>query len=347
MNGRAIAYALTAAALFGLSAPVAKLLIGTTDPWVLAGLLYLGAGVGLGAILLLQPTRRQHEAPVSRKDLPWLAGAVFFGGIVGPVLLMIGLSRTDGATASLLLTMEGVATALIAWFVFHESFDRRILLGMLCIVSGAVLLSWQGEAGSNLTLGSAAVIGACVAWGLDNSLTRKVSLSDPIQIAAIKGLVAGPVTLTLAFAFGAPLPPLDSAAAAGLVGFLGYGISLVLFVFALRHLGTARTGAYFSIAPFIGAASAIPLLGETASPQLLGAGLLMAIGVWLHLTERHEHVHGHPIQEHMHRHIHDDHHRHEHPVGMEAAEPHNHGHKHMEPKHSHPHMPDAHHHHSH
>jgi drug/metabolite transporter (DMT)-like permease len=240
-----------------------------------------------------------------------------------------------------------MATALLAWFVFGENFDRRIFVGMLFIVAGAAVLAWQGGADRDLTLGALAVIGACVAWGIDNNLTRKVSLSDPVQIAAIKGLIAGPVTLTLGFMLNASRPTLGSIAAAAFVGFFGYGLSLVLFVRAMRDLGAARTGAYFSIAPFIGAASATPLLGETASAQLLVAGALMAAGVWLHLTERHEHEHGHSIQEHMHRHIHDDHHHHKHSDGVGASQSHMHKHVHKEPRHRLSHTPDAHHHHSH
>jgi drug/metabolite transporter (DMT)-like permease len=279
--------------------------------------------------------------------MPWLAGAVLFGGVLGPVLLMAGLALSQAATASLLLTLEGVATALIAWFVFHENFDRRIALGMASIAIGAAVLAWQGSLTPSGLLGPAAVLGARIAWGIDNNLTRKISLADPIQIAMLKGLVAGPVNLILAFVQGAHLPAASLVAAAGAIGLLGYGVSLVLFVLALRHLGTARTGAYFSTAPFLGAIAAVLALGEPLTAQLLLAGLLMGLGVWLHLTERHEHEHMHEPLEHTHRHFHDAHHQHSHAASDPAGEPHTHRHAHIRLRHSHPHVPDSHHGHGH
>src|SRR5215468_2603389 len=249
-------YALAAAALFGLATPVAKLLIGSADPWLLAGLFYLGSGLGLAALRTMRSERKAAaEAALSRRDLPWLGGAIFFGGIVGPLLLMAGLARTDAASASLLLTLEGAATALIAWFAFGEGVDRHVAGGMALIVVGAIVLARQGDARPAGFLGPAAIVGACIAWGIDNNLTRKVALADPVEIAMYKGLVAGPVSIALALAQGGAVPGLAVVGAAALVGFLGYGISLVLFVLALRHLGAARTGAYFSTAPFVGAAA--------------------------------------------------------------------------------------------
>jgi len=341
-------YALAAAALFGLATPIAKLLIGAADPWLLAGLFYLGSGLGLAALRAVRSGRKAAaEAALSRRDAPWLAGAILFGGIVGPLLLMAGLARTDAASASLLLTLEGAATALIAWFAFHEGVDRRVATGMALIVAGAIVLAWQGDARAAGFLGPAAIVGACIAWGIDNNLTRKVALADPLEIAMYKGLVAGPVSIALAVAQGAAVPGLAVVGAAALVGFLGYGISLVLFVIALRHLGTARTGAYFSTAPFVGAAAAIPLLAEPLSATLLIAGVLMGTGVWLHLTERHAHEHEHEALEHEHRHTHDEHHRHVHAADDPPGEPHSHRHAHGPLRHAHAHMPDSHHRHSH
>jgi drug/metabolite transporter (DMT)-like permease len=341
-------YALAAAALFGLATPVAKLLIGSVDPWLLAGLFYLGSGVGLATLRAFRSRRGPPaEAALSRRDVPWLGGAIFFGGIVGPLLLMAGLARTDAASASLFLTLEGAATALIAWFVFHESLNPRVASGMALIVAGAAVLAWQGEVRLAGFLGPAAIVGACIAWGIDNNLTRKVALADPLAIAMYKGLVAGPVSVGLALAHGAAVPGLTIVAAAALVGFLGYGVSLALFVIALRHLGTARTGAYFSAAPFIGAVAAIPLLAEPLSVTLLTAGVLMGAGVWLHLTERHEHEHEHEAMEHEHRHAHDEHHRHAHTATDPPGEPHSHRHVHGRLRHAHAHMPDSHHRHGH
>lgn len=351
MNHRAVGLALLSAALFGVSTPAAKALLGVIDPAVLAGLLYCGAGFGIALLRrLVGPLlgeRVPSQAPVGRADFPWLAGAVVVGGIVGPILLMLGLLRTDAATASLLLTMEGVATALLAWFVFHENFDRRIALGMACLVAGAAVLSWSGTPSFSGLLGPLAIVGACLAWGLDNNLTRKVSLADPLQIVEIKGLIAGPINLLIGLSAGGSLPDLSPMLIAGLVGFLGYGVSLALFVLALRNLGTARTGAYFSTAPFLGAIAALLFLHEPLTLQLLAAGFLMALGVWLHLTENHEHQHEHEPIVHAHAHVHDDHHQHEHSPADPLGEPHAHKHKHLRLRHRHPHMPDMHHTHRH
>jgi drug/metabolite transporter (DMT)-like permease len=351
MNRHAILLALLSAALFGVSTPAAKLLLGAIDPAVLAGLLYCGAGFGIAAVrrtgLLAGRQAVPAEAALGRKDVPWLAGAIVAGGVVGPVLLMAGLQQTDASAASLLLTVEGVATALMAWFIFHENFDRRIALGMALIAGGAIVLSWSGQPQLAGLLGPLAIVGACIAWGLDNNLTRKVSLADPLQIVELKGLIAGPVNLALGLLAGGHLPGASVSMAAGLVGFLGYGVSLVLFVYALRHLGTARTGAYFSTAPFLGAVAALALLQEPLTAQLLAAGVLMGIGVWLHLTEHHEHEHLHEPLEHAHPHVHDEHHQHVHGPDDPLGEPHTHAHRHEPLRHRHPHVPDMHHHHKH
>jgi drug/metabolite transporter (DMT)-like permease len=256
---------------------------------------------------------------------------------------MTGLSVTDAASASLLLTLEGVATALIAWFIFRENFDARVATGMGCLVAGALVLSWTGRPTLIGLLGPLAIVGACAAWGLDNNLTRKVSLSDPLQIVQIKGLVAGPFMLALGLLAGDSLPRLTVALIAGAVGFIGYGVSLALFVLALRQLGAARTGAYFSTAPFLGALAAILFLREPITVQLVVAGLLMGAGVWLHLTEDHEHEHEHEPMEHSHPHVHDAHHQHEHLPGDPPGEPHTHPHRHLRMRHRHAHVPDMHH----
>ncbi len=342
-----ILLALLSAALFGASTPLAKMMLGDVDPWMMAGLLYLGAGLGLAAVHLSRNALRLPaiEAPLNRADAPWLAAVIFTGGVLGPVFLMFGLARTDAAGASLLLNLEGLATMGIAWLIFRENVDRRLLLGAFAILAGAVLLSWQGPA--NFQWASLFVAGACLCWGIDNNLTRKLSSADPVQIAMLKGLVAGTANLTLALWQGSTLPLAGIIAAAGIVGFLGYGVSLALFVLGLRHLGAARTGAYFCLAPFIGALLSLVLLGEPLTLRLFAAGGLMAIGLWLHLSERHEHEHRHEALEHEHRHVHDEHHQHEHRVGDPAAEPHSHRHRHKPLVHRHPHYPDLHHRHDH
>jgi drug/metabolite transporter (DMT)-like permease len=351
MNRHAVILAFISAALFGISTPAAKALLGSIDPAVLAGLLYCGAGIGIAVVRriarpLIAPDAT-IEAPLGSADVPWLAGAIAAGGIVGPLLLMVGLARTDAAAASLLLTLEGVATALLAWFVFHENFDRRIALGMACLVAGAIMLSWTGQPTVSGLFGPLAIAGACAAWGLDNNLTRKVSLADPLQIVELKGLIAGPVNLVLGLWVGGGLPALSPLLIAGVVGFLGYGVSLALFVLALRHLGTARTEAYFSTAPFLGAVAAIFFLQEPITTQLVVAGILMGFGVWLHLTEDHEHDHEHEPMEHGHLHVHDAHHQHVHGPDDPPGEPHTHVHRHERLKHRHPHVPDMHHTHRH
>jgi drug/metabolite transporter (DMT)-like permease len=351
MNRTAVLYALASAALFGASTPAAKALLGSINPVVLAGLLYCGAGAGIAILRRAAPAvltaRQAREQALGRSDWPWLGGAIAAGGILGPILLMAGLALTDAATASLLLTLEGAATALMAWFIFHENFDRRIATGMLCLLAGAAVLAWSGAPTLRGALGPLAILGACIAWGLDNNLTRKVSLADPLQIVELKGLIAGPVNIALGLGTGAAVPDLQSSVVAGVVGFLGYGVSLALFVLALRHLGTARTGAYFSTAPFLGAVVAVVGLGEPVTVRLFVAGALMAIGVWLHLTEDHEHEHEHEVLAHAHPHVHDAHHQHEHGPDDPLGEPHTHAHRHGGLKHTHGHMPDAHHQHHH
>jgi len=339
-----VAAALGAALLFGGGTPLAKGLLSNVSPWLLAGLLYLGSGLGLSLYRVL---RRAPAARLAPGEWPWFAAAILSGGVVGPVLLMFGLTGMPASGASLLLNAEAVFTALLAWFAFRENFDRRIALGMAAIVAGAVVLSWPGDAQLAGLWPSLAVLGACLAWGLDNNLTRKVSLTDATWIAAIKGLAAGSVNLTLAFFLGAHWPPLADLAGALFVGCFAYGVSLALFVTGLRHLGTARTGAYFSVAPFFGTLLAIPLLGEAVSMQLLIAGALMALGVWLHLTERHAHAHEHEPLAHTHSHVHDEHHQHAHDFPWNGEEPHTHLHEHAALLHSHPHYPDSHHRHGH
>ena len=336
--------ALAAAALFGCSTPLAKMLLAELPPVMLAGLLYLGSGVGLS---LVRFARRNvsREAPLVRADIPWLASATLFGGVLGPVLLMYGLATSSSSAASLLLNLEGVFTAFLAWFVFKENFDRRIFLGMLLILMGGILLSWQSSV--SLPVGSLAVAGACLCWGIDNNLTQRVSAGDPVQVAAIKGTVAGCVNLTAALLMGAKLPGVAAVAGSLVVGFLGYGCSLALFVLALRHIGVARTGAYFSLAPFVGAAVSMLVLRETLGPNFFGAAVLMGLGVWLHLTERHEHPHVHEAMSHTHPHLHDDHHQHSHGPEVDPSKPHTHPHDHFPLTHTHPHYPDIHHRHHH
>ena len=346
-----VASALGAALLFGVGTPLAKLLLAGTDPWLLAGLLYLGSGLGLTLWRIVR--RNQPRARLAPGLWPWLAGAVLSGGVAGPVLLMWGLAGMPASGAALLLNAEGVFTAVLAWVVFRENFDRRILLGMAAIVAGALVLSWPGQTQAEAHFGDAlpalAVLGACLAWGIDNNLTRKVALTDAVWLASVKGLAAGATNLALALALGASWPKAPLVGGALAVGLLAYGFSLVLFVVALRHLGTARTGAYFSVAPFFGALVAVVGLGEPVTVPLLIAGALMALGTWLHLRERHRHGHRHEALEHEHQHEHDLHHLHAHdgPTVQAPGAAHTHRHRHEPLHHDHAHFPDAHHRHGH
>lgn len=349
-NTGAIAAALGAAMLFGASTPFAKVLVGEVSPIWLAGLLYLGSGLGLLVARLLRDGGWKPTGLV-KQEWPWLLGAVAVGGMVGPVLLMIGLVHTTAGTASLLLNLEAVLTALLAWIVFRENADRRIVFGMVLIVAGGLALSWPATERVPLApswLGPLAIAGACLCWAIDNNLTRKVSASDALFIAGAKGMIAGTINTALAFSLGSVLPAPQLVGPALVLGFLGYGLSLFLFVLALRGLGTARTGAYFATAPFIGAAVAIIFFQETTTTSFWIAAGLMATGVALHVTERHAHEHVHEAVFHAHAHVHDVHHQHVHdPDGWDQKEPHTHPHRHEPLRHAHPHFPDTHHRHRH
>jgi drug/metabolite transporter (DMT)-like permease len=344
---RPVAAALAAALLFGAGTPLAKALLAGASPWLLAALLYLGSGTGLA---ITRALARSPRVRLPAGEAKWLAGAIACGGIAGPVLLMLGLAAMPASSASLLLNAEAVFTALIAWIVFRENVDARVFAGFVCIVAGAALVGGGGSFDGVDWTPALFVLAACLAWGIDNNLTRKVSLSDASWIAMVKGLVAGATNLVIAFALGAHLPSAGTVAGAALVGFASYGASLTLFVIALRGLGTARTGAYFAVAPFFGALVSVLWLHEPVTITLVAAGVLMAIGVALHFAERHEHTHVHEVMAHSHEHVHgapDDHHDHAHVPPVAPGTRHSHPHEHAPLVHSHPHYPDMHHGHRH
>ncbi len=340
--------AMLAAVLFGASTPATKFLTGQVSSQLLAGVLYLGSGIGLQIFSIFSKTTgKTQEAKLGKRDIPWLAGAILCGGIAGPLLLMIGINKSTAGSASLLLNLEAVFTALLAWFAFKENFDRRIFAGMIAIVAGSLLLAWRPDSHDLFSSGALPIIAACFCWALDNNLTRNISSADPVQIASLKGLVAGAANTTIALVAGSSLPALQITLLAMLAGLLGYGISLVLFIKSLRSLGTARTSAYFATAPFVGAIISILALDEPITKTFLLAAVLMAIGVWLHVTESHHHEHTHQNLEHEHLHTHDEHHQHEHDPDDPAGETHSHWHRHESITHSHPHYPDLHHRHEH
>jgi drug/metabolite transporter (DMT)-like permease len=339
--------ALAAAALFGASVPFSKLLLGEMRPFILAGLLYLGSGLGLAVMRFARDSvDRHHEARLTANDWKWLIAAIAAGGVVAPVLLLWGLSGSGAADTSLLLNFEGVITTLVAVVLFREAVGARVWIAAIVMLCGGLVLSYDPRALIAISPQSLAIVAACLCWAIDNNLTRKVSGADPVVIAMSKGLAAGSCNFALGFAFGEALPGLEMVASALTLGFFAYGLSLVLFIYALRHLGAARTGAHFSTAPFIGAALAVPLLGESITLPLIVATVLMAIATWLVITESHNHKHEHERLVHTHRHVHDQHHQHTH-LGGEGSEPHAHEHVHEKMKHSHSHVPDLHHRHEH
>lgn len=343
-------YAIVAAVLFGVSTPFAKLLLGSVDAPLLAAVFYLGSACGLWCWRVLSKivnARGSAEAKLKRSDYGWLAVATISGGVAGPILLLCGLTHLPASTVSLLLNFEAVFTAALAWIVFKEGVDRRLLLGMAAITGGGILLYSNGTICNGSAWSMILVVTACMAWAVDNNLTRKVSAGDPIQIAMLKGAAAGTFSLLLAILIGCEVPSLSRLFLAALIGCLGYGVSLSFFVLSLRKIGAARTGAYFSCAPFFGAFLSVALLKEPVPFCLPAAVVLMALGVYLHLTEEHHHEHSHLLLEHEHSHVHDEHHRHEHEVGQPVTEPHTHWHRHEPFVHSHSHFPDIHHLHDH
>jgi drug/metabolite transporter (DMT)-like permease len=353
MNLKPVVSVLLSAALFGVSTPLAKLLLGDVRPLALAGLLYLGVFLGLGGYSVARRavspqggSARGGEARLEKKDLPWLAGAVLAGGIIGPICLMEGLSRTSGFSASLLLNFEGLATALVAVFLFRENAGRRTWLALAMMTAAGVLLSWNPGQGRFDLTGPVLVLLAMIGWGLDNNLTRQISDKDPVEIARVKGLAAGAVSTAAAFILGQGYRLGPAVAYGLLIGAVCYGLSLVLFIRALKGLGAFRTGAFFSLAPFAGSVASLVILKESVGWTFAAAALMMIAGVALIVGEKHSHSHRHLRSVHAHSHAHGDlHHFHLH-TG-EVREPHTHEHFHEGIEHVHGHWPDTHHRHGH
>jgi drug/metabolite transporter (DMT)-like permease len=335
--------ALGAAALFGISTPLVQRFGASLGPFTTAALLYGGAAV-IGA-MLRRPAQR--EAALRRSDMPRVAWMALFGAAIGPVALAWGLQHTSGTSASLMLTLEALFTAVLAWLLYREVMDRRVWAAMaLLLLGGAVLVLDRGQQGGVQLLGLLAILLATAAWGVDNTLSRGVADRDPAQVVLAKSALGVLLTTGLAVAAGEPWPtPVAMAALLG-VGATGYGVSLQLYLLAQRAFGAARTGSVFAFAPFIGALFALLLGDRSASSGIAIGGALMLLGVVLHLMESHEHEHVHEALEHEHAHSHDDgHHGHVHdPM---PAGPHSHPHAHAADRHRHPHVPDAHHGHRH
>lgn len=345
-----IIQALLAAALFGASAPFAKLLLGEVEPVLLAGLLYLGSGLSAALLGWGQRVRAKGvmvEAGLARQEWPWLAGAVLAGGILAPIVLLFSLRETAAATASLLLNFEGLATTLIAVWFFREAISRKITGAIGLIAAATVILSWNSQGEWGLSLGALGILLACILWGLDNNFTRRISAKNPLTIVTVKGLVAGSFSLLLGLLLGNPLPGWLTVLGAMVLGSLSYGLSIMLFILAMREMGAARTSALFSTAPFIGAILSFLILREPLDMRFGLGFLVMVIGAYLLVGEDHGHAHHHAYLVHEHRHRHDDdHHSHDHPEGA-SQQAHAHPHEHSSGEHEHPHTPDLHHHHDH
>lgn len=349
LNKEPLIYIAISAALFGISPPLAKLLVKNIPPVALAGFLYLGAFLGLlvysGITRIVSPEDKR-SANLKRTDYPWLFGAILSGGIIAPICLMFGLRQVSGFSASLLLNLEGIFTAVIAVIFFKEKAGGRLWLALLCMTAAGVLLTWDSNQGQFNVFGPLLVTLSMMCWGIDNNLTRNISARNPVQITRIKGLVAGLVSISLAFALGMDINWDSAVIYALLLGSFSYGISLVLFIKALEGLGSFRAGMFFSLAPFIGAVTSLVLLQEWIGWVMFLALILTVAGFWLISTENHMHSHSHQAMIHTHFHNHGDlHHIHEHD-GI-IHEPHVHEHNHLEENHVHPHWPDSHHRHLH
>jgi len=279
-------FALTTALCFGLSVPLSKLLLDEIEPWMLAGILYLGGGLGLLPIYYLRNLLHPSTESLRRKDWGWLGASILAGGLTAPVLLTIGLTTTSATVGSLLLNFEGVFTALLAWTVFGERWRSQVFLGIVAITSGGIVLSYTEHINVGLSWGALAILGTCGAWAMDSNLTNKIATRDPFQIALIKSGIAGLINVAIASSIGQTLPPLPTLLGALAVGFISSGLTYVCFVQALRQLGAAQTGAYFALSPFVGATISILFLGEQITQVLVISAILMAIGVGLCLQAK-------------------------------------------------------------
>ncbi len=338
-------YGLAAAASFGASTPLAKLLLDDVTPVMLASLLYLGAGVALTIAVAARGDTR--EADLSVADAPSLLVLIVTGGVLGPVLMLMGLQRVSGVAGALLLNLEAPLTMLLAVALFGEHLGRRDAWAAGFILGGGILLAGSPSALTVEPLGALLLASACASWAIDNNVTQRLALKDPLRLVRIKALGAGIGTLALAIAVGASLPSAAAIAAALVLGAVSYGASIVLDAYALRLVGAAREAAFFATAPFFGAALALPVLGDRLSTSDLLAGLLMAVGVALLLRSRHGHLHVHGAVTHEHLHEHDEHHGHAHDEPVQPGERHSHVHTHERLGHDHPHVSDAHHRHRH
>jgi drug/metabolite transporter (DMT)-like permease len=335
--------ALLAATLFGLSTPMVQSLGKGVGSFTTAALLYAGAAAV--SWVLRRPAAK--EAGIQKNDWPRLFAMAATGAVIGPVALAWGLQHTSGSSASLMLTLEAVFTAVLAWRWYGETLDKRVVWAVfLLLAGGVVLVAEQGALGQVQLWGLLAVMLATVAWGVDNTLSRGVANRDPGQVVLVKATLGAMCTVALAYLFGESVPLAVTAIGLVIIGATGYGLSLRFYLLAQRTFGAARTGSVFAFAPFIGAIGAFAMGDRSGSALMIMAGALMLLGVLLHLMETHAHEHTHEPLEHEHSHRHDDGH-HDHVHELMPTVPHNHRHKHEPVTHSHAHVPDAHHGHGH
>jgi drug/metabolite transporter (DMT)-like permease len=339
--------AILSAALFGVSPVLCKMLIGEMSPALLAGLLYLGSGIGLQLLLLYQHRNFARElGQISLRSRLKLLGAVISGGVVAPLCLTYGIKYGAASEVTLLLNLETVATTLISWLFFKEYIGPRLWTGKILILIAAAIIVFRMEGTPSLSLSGLLVVFACIFWGVDNNLTRDVEELPATVLAGIKGLGAGVFTTLLALLFTSGRATGLQISGALTIGALSYGLSLVLFVEALRRIGSARTSTFFAVGPFIGTLLSIVMLGERPPAPYWIAAALMLGGVFLLYREKHRHLHTHEAITHHHSHCHDEHHQHDH-ESMEITEPHDHIHTHGPITHIHGHWPDIHHRHGH
>lgn len=281
--GRFVAAAFLAACLYALSTPCSKVLLGSVAPNMMAALLYLGAGVGMAALTAVRAAARRMpaaEEPLGRADAPYVVAMVLLD-IAAPILLMAGLAHAAPENVALLNNFEIVATAVIAFVAFRERVAPRTWAGIAVITASCALLSLESAGALSFSAGSLLVLGACLCWGVENNCTSRLSQKDPAQVVVVKGLGSGTGALAVALLAGDALPALPDVAAALVLGFVAYGLSIFFYVYAQRGLGAARTSAYYAVNPFIGAALSLALFQTVPGPMFLTALALMALGAWL------------------------------------------------------------------
>ena len=341
----ATTYAILAAALYAINVPLSKMLLPYVGPTMMAAFLYLGAGFGMLIYELAGKCvgKKEEKESLTKSELPYTIAMVVLD-IAAPILLMFGIARTNAANVSLLNNFEIVATSLIALVVFREVISKRLWFAIVLVTIASIVLSVEGAGAFMFNRGSLFVLGACLCWGLENNCTRMLSNKNPSEIVVIKGIFSGLGSLVVAFIVGDKMPEVKWLACVLLLGFVAYGLSILFYIKAQKDLGAAKTSAYYSIAPFLGVAFGMLLLGERPRAQFYIAFVLMLISTYfmvkdtiaLQHTHEHEHthIHEHSHGDYVHAHEHTHVHTHIHTHGEESE---NHTHEHMLTEHNHAH----------